>query len=251
MYMKMILDINGIENWAAEKGHLQQEKENVEHDKIAWLAEVKKWKETFQLSMQYPKDGKLYAHRVVTEINKQTSNKQDVIFTTGSGCHQVIAYHYIDWQYPRSFISSGSIAAMGASTPFAIGAQLACPTKTVISIDGDGSFNMTASDLGTIVEHNIPVKIALIDDGALTMVRHYQLLKTDITKGRNPDYVKLGEAYGIHTIYCDQVSHVEQCIRDLISFKGPVFGIFKTESQFSFPHVYPDRALDENAFYQD
>ncbi len=242
MYMKAILNMN--EN---------QQEEDTEHDKHIWLTQIKKWKETFQL--QYPTDGKLYAQRVVGEINKQTANKEDFIFTTGAGCHQMIACLYIDWQYPRSIISSGSFAPMGVSTPFAIGAQLACPAKTVISIDGDGSFNMTSQDLSTIVEHNIPVKIALIDDGALTMVRHFVELKTNKrtnqTKSINPDYVKLGEAYGIHTIFCSQVRHVEKCVRDLIAFKGPVFGIFKTESQFSFPHVYPGKALDEMTFFQD
>ena len=221
-----------------------------------WLNQIQKWKGAFDRDKQYPnvKNGKLYPQQVVTEINKQTSNKNDFLFTTGVGCHQMIACQYIDWQYPRSIISSGSLGVMGVSTPFAIGAQLASPTKTVISIDGDGSFNMTAQDLSTIVEHNIPVKIALIDDSALTMVRHNQVLATNrnvITKNANPDYIKLGEAYGIHTIYCDQVRHLERCVKDLISFKGPVCCIFKTDSQFSFPHVYPGKALDEIAFYQD
>ena len=250
MYMNALLDMNDAEHKSVGKPNSHQEQEgNIERN--MWLTQIKKWKETFQLCRQYPSDGKLYAQRVVGEIDKQITNKSDFIFTTGCGCHQMIACLYIDWQYPRSIISSGSFGVMGVSTPFAIGAQLACPTKTVISIDGDGSFNMTSQDLSTIVEHKIPIKIALIDDGALTMVRHMQGLKTNITESKNPDYVKLGEAYGIHTIYCDRVRHVEKCVTDLLSFRGPVFGIFKTESQFSFPHVYPGKALDEMTFYQD
>ncbi len=255
MYMKAILDMNDTDNKEGKSYSQRDLAENIKCNKQTWLNQINEWKETFQLSKQYPSDGKLYAQRVITEINKQTVNKQDFLITTGVGCHQMIACQYIDWQYPGSIITSGSLGVMGVSTPFAIGAQLACPKKTVISIDGDGSFNMTVQDLGTVVEHNIPVKIALIDDGVQTMVKYHQDVfwkRNIIVENRNPDYVKLGEAYRIHTIICEDVDNLEKCVHEMISYSdGPVLAVFKTKSQFSFPFVYPGQSLDEVSFFHD
>ncbi len=108
MYLKAILNMNDNEYSTGKRTLKRQHAETIIKEKHNWLDQIKIWKETFRLSTKYPTDRKLYAQRVIGEINNQTINKENFLFTTGVGCHQMIACQFIDWQYPRSIISSGS-----------------------------------------------------------------------------------------------------------------------------------------------
>ena len=141
-------------------------------------------------------------------MNKQIEIFDDVIISTGVGNHMMMACQFIDWKYPNRILASGSLGVMGCSTGYAMGAKIANPDSIVISVDGDGSFNMTSNELKTLVEYNIPIKIALMNDNSLQMVKIWEELFFDkrITatdNNNNPDYVQLAKAYGLEAMSCD------------------------------------------------
>ena len=126
--------------------------------KLAWINTIQKWKQKYPF--KFNETTNLKTQEVLIELNKQVTHNMDkYYFTTGVGNHQMMSCQFIDWKYPQRFISSGSLGVMGAGLPYAIGVQFANQKKTVINIDGDSSFLMTLSDLKTVKEHNLPLKI--------------------------------------------------------------------------------------------
>lgn len=173
------------------------------------------------------------------------------IITTGVGNHQMMAAQFIKWRYPKSFITSGSLGVMGVGLPYAIGCQIANPDKLVIDIDGDGSFNHTMSDLKTAVEHKLPIKIMIMNDGHQSMVRVWEKLFynnriTATTLERNPNYAELAESFGAKGIVCNNRDDLDKCISEMMSYKGgPIVCDFKVESDYCFPLVAPGKGLHE------
>lgn len=187
---------------------------------------------------------KLY--QMTVHLNK----KNKLIFTTGVGNHQMQTYKYIKSHYPGTIFSSGSLGVMGCGLPYSIGAKLANPDKTVILVDGDSSFNMTSSDLKTVVENNIPVKIIIMNNNSQMMVQAWEKLFFDdrITateNKRNPDFVKLGESYGIKSISCSNIKDLRNSIRFILSYRGPILCEFKVEKDICFPIVPPGNPLNK------
>jgi len=168
------------------------------------------------------------AQSVVAHMNRQLvdANKiDDAIFTTGVGVHQMIAAQLITWTQPRQMLSSGSLGTMGVSLGYAIGAKLANTGKIVISVDGDGSFNMTFTELKTLAEQGIPIKILILDNDGQMMVEYWQRLFHDnrllaVRNSANPDYVKLAAAFGIKAIYCDHEEDLEEKMQEFL-FSDP------------------------------
>merc|ERR1712100_383587 len=150
------------------------------------------------------------AQSVIQEMNRQILDAgmmDDSIFTTGVGIHQMVAAQLITWTQPRQMLSSGSLGTMGVSLGYCIGAKLANCGKLVISVDGDGSFNMTFTELKTVAEQGIPIKILLLDNEAQMMVEYWQRLFHDdrllaVRNEKNPNYSLLAESFGIKSIYC-------------------------------------------------
>ena len=150
------------------------------------------------------------------------------------------AVHY-RFKAPRLFLTSGGLGPMGYGFPAAIGAQVAFPGRTVIDIAGDGSIQMNIQELATAVQYNLPVKVMIINNGYLGMVRQWQGL---FYKGRyshtsmavSPDFVKLAEAYGAHGIRVEKTEDVEDAIRRALAITGPVFVDFRVEPE---EDVYP------------
>jgi acetolactate synthase-1/2/3 large subunit len=199
---------------------------------------------------------KIKTQSVIVEINKQTKSRNDVIFSMGVGNHMMMACQFIDWRRPKQVIASGSLGVMGCSNGFAIGAQIANPGFLVISIDGDGSFNMTATELKTIKEYNIPVKIAVVNDSSLQMVKIWEKLFFDgrytaTNNNNNPDYVKLAEAYGIKGMYCDSYSDLHFTVKNFLEFDGPILCEFKVEPDICLPLVGPGKALDDMILFDE
>ena len=150
------------------------------------------------------------SQRVVSELNRKLVESEridDCLFTTGVGIHQMVTAQHITWTRPRQMLSSGSLGTMGVALGYAIGAQLANSGKIVIAVDGDGSFNMTFTELKTVAQHKIPVKIIILDNETDMMVEYWQRLFHEeryiAVKNENPDYVKLAAAFGIKSVYCD------------------------------------------------
>ena len=195
---------------------------------------------------------KLYMENVLLKLYNNTKNLEDkVIFTTGVGNHQMQTYQFIKSHYPKKILSSGSLGVMGAGLPYAIGSQLANKDKMVICIDGDSSFNMTLTDMKTIVENNLPIKIAVMNNDSQMMVTIWEKLffeqrYTATLNKRNPCFVTLAEGYGIKGISCDNINDLDNVINKFISYNdGPILCEFKIEKTMCLPLVAPGKALDE------
>jgi len=196
---------------------------------------------------------RMSAQGVITELNQQlvvSGHIDDAIFTTGVGIHQMVAAQLITWTKPRQMLSSGSLGTMGVSLGYCIGAKLANPTKMCISVDGDGSFNMTFTELKTIMEQNIPVKLMILDNESQMMVEYWQRLFHDgryiAVRNESPDYVKLASAFGIKAIYCDSEEELEEKMRQfLFDYDDePVLFHVRIERTPCLPLVAPGQPLD-------
>ncbi|MBA4369169.1 MAG: acetolactate synthase, large subunit, biosynthetic type [Desulfobacterium sp.] len=202
-----------------------------------WLEKIRKWKETTPL--KYIQNGSIKPQFVVEKLYELT--KGEAIITTEVGQNQMWAAQYYHFDKPNHFITSGGLGCMGFGLPAAIGAQVACPSKTVIDIAGDGSIQMNSQEFATAVQFNLPVKIAILNNGFLGMVRQWQELfyKKNYSwtnMSFAPDFVKLAEAYGAVGLRATQSSEVEPVIREALSIPRPVIMDFRVEQE---ENVYP------------
>jgi acetolactate synthase-1/2/3 large subunit len=215
-----------------------------------WIQKINTWKSKYPF--KYSKGKDLMTQDVISEINQFLLNRdiKDYIITTGVGNHQMMACQYIKWRYPKSLITSGSLGVMGVGLPFAIGSQIAFPEKLVIDIDGDGSFNHTLSELKTVMNYKLPIKIAILNDTCFSMVNTWEKLfyeerytATDLYQ--NPDYVKLADSYDIKSIYCNTKEDLKKNIEEFLSYDGAILCEFKVKSDQCYPLVPPGAALDD------
>lgn len=198
---------------------------------------------------------RMSAQSVVYEMNRQlveAGKIDDAIFTTGVGVHQMIAAQFITWTRPRQMLSSGSLGTMGVSLGYAIGAKLANPGKIVISVDGDGSFNMTFTELKTLIEHGVPIKILILDNDGQMMVEYWQRLFHDnrllaVRNTANPDYVKLAGAFGIKALYCDHEEDLPEKLNEFLfgDPDQPVLLHARIERTPCLPMVAPGQPLQD------
>lgn len=171
---------------------------------------------------------RMSAQSVVTEMNRQileAGKMDDCVFSTGVGIHQMVAAQLITWTQPKQMISSGSLGTMGVALGFVIGCKLANGHKMCIAVDGDGSFNMTFTELKTVAEQNIPVKIMILDNESQMMVEYWQRLFHDerylaVTNTVNPNYGMLADSFGIKNLYVDNEENLEEVMRQFL-FEDP------------------------------
>ncbi|MHB8470508.1 MAG: biosynthetic-type acetolactate synthase large subunit [Gaiellaceae bacterium] len=167
----------------------------------AWLAQIAEWREQFPL--RYRETGELLKpQRVLESLQELTAGRDDVVWTTGVGQHQMWAMQYLECDRPRTFITSGGLGTMGYGIPAAVGAKAARPEATVVCIDGDGCFQMTCQELATAVLEDLPIVVVIVNNGYLGMVRQWQDMFFDerfsqiaLTQTL-PNYAALAEAYG-------------------------------------------------------
>ncbi len=202
-----------------------------------WLAQIAAWKEKFPFA--YRDDSPFAKPQAIIEaLNRATAGK--AIFTTGVGQHQMWAAQFIRWSVPRSMITSGGLGTMGYGLPAAIGAQVAQPKELVIDIDGDGSFLMTAMELATIHQYNLPVKVAILNNRFQGMVRQWQKMfygsRFSQTEMVNPDFAALAESFGIRGIRCEKKEEVRKVVDEMIRHPGPCVVDFLCETD---ENVYP------------
>lgn len=224
-----------------------------------WIDKIQIWKKNFPFKYDKLSDGKLKTQDVIIELNKQLYNQKlidNTIITTGVGNHQMMAAQMIYWKKPKSMITSGSLGVMGVGLPYSIGTQIANPNKLVLDIDGDGSFNHTLSDLKTVSEHNLPIKIAILNDGYQSMVKVWEELfyngRITATKlEKNPDYCKLADAFDIMSIRINNRNHLSQNIIEFLTYPGPILAEFIVETDNCFPLVAPGKALDDLILHSD
>lgn len=187
-----------------------------------WLSICSSWKEKYPLGYDLPNDGSLAPQSVIKRLGQIAG--PDTIFTSGVGQHQMWAAQFIGYEKPNTWLNSGGLGTMGYAVPAAMGAKVAAPDAMVWAIDGDGCFQMTNQELVTCAINDIPIKVAVINNGSLGMVRQWQTLfynerysNTNLDSFRIPDFVKLAEAYGCHGLRCETPDQIDSTIEKAMS----------------------------------
>ena len=213
-----------------------------------WNAMLAGWKKEFPFG--YRNDtGALKPQKVIQMLHAKTGG--EAIVTTDVGQHQMWAAQYYPFDKPHAWVTSGGLGTMGFGLPAAVGAQIAEPERTVISISGDGGFQMTNQELSVIAELNLPVKIVIINNRALGMVRQWQEMFHDkryshSTFGSQPDFVKLADAFGIRGFRADSEEAAQEVIDKAFAWNGPVLMDFRVEAEENvYPMVVPGKGLHE------
>lgn len=192
----------------------------------SWLAHCLALKQQHAWQYDAPTQGGIYAPAVLRAVS--AAMKDDTVVTCDVGQHQMWVAQHMQFSRPENHLSSGGLGTMGFGLPAAIGAQLARPQDTVICVSGDGSFMMNVQELASIRRFNLPVKVLLIDNQRLGMVRQWQQLffaerysETDLSD--NPDFVALAAVFGIPGQYIDRAEQVDGAIADMLAATGPYF----------------------------
>jgi acetolactate synthase-1/2/3 large subunit len=187
-------------------------------DLAPWLAAMNKLRATYPLGYDTPKDGSLSPQYVIERISALTG--PEAIYVAGVGQHQMWAAQFVKYENPRTWLNSGGLGTMGYAVPAAMGAKVGAPDTTVWAIDGDGCFQMTNQELVTCALNNIPIKVAIINNESLGMVRQWQTLfyegrysNTNLESKRVPDFVKLADAMGCVGLTCDRPEDVDAVIK--------------------------------------
>nr|WP_073152864.1 biosynthetic-type acetolactate synthase large subunit [Seinonella peptonophila] len=217
-------------------------------DSSAWLQQIEQWKEKYPL--QYKQDDDtLKPQWVISHLHETTHG--EAIVTTDVGQHQMWVAQYYRFVHPRSLLSSGGLGTMGFGFPAAVGAQLAYPDRTVIAVTGDGGFQMTAQELAVIALEKIPVKVAVINNRNLGMVRQWQELfhgqrYSEVDIGGSPDFVKLAEAYGVKGWRAHNPEEAKQVWQEALRHPGPaVVDFWVTPHENVYPMVAAGTSLEE------
>ncbi|HHU30028.1 MAG: biosynthetic-type acetolactate synthase large subunit [Bacillota bacterium] len=222
---------------AAEKKHAK------------WLARIEAWRKDCPLHYDMEADGQIPTQYVIEAIYGATGG--GAIIATEVGQHQMWAAQFYLYKRPRTLITSGGLGTMGYGLPAAIGAQIAAPQETVFCIAGDGSIQMNIQELATAVAYNLPVKIAIINNGYLGMVRQwqeifYQKRYAAVSLEKSPDFVKLAEAFGALGLRAEKTGEVVPAINKALSVPGPVVIDFRVRPEENvYPMVPPNKGIDE------
>ena len=196
--------------------------ELVEGKTEPWLRQIAAWEEQFPL--RYGEDNSvLKPQRVLESLQELTAGRDDMVWTTGVGQHQMWAMQYIQCDRPRTFVTSGGLGTMGYGIPAAVGAKAARPDATVVCIDGDGCFQMTAQELATSVLEDLPIVVVIVNNGYLGMVRQWQDMffaerfsQVNLTQTL-PDYAALARAYGALGFTVENDEELDVALRAALS----------------------------------
>jgi len=215
----------------------------------AWIAQMEEWRRDHPMVTTRTRNARnLLPQFVIRKIYEVT--KGTAIIVTGVGQHQMWAAQHYWYDKPDTFISSGGLGTMGFELPAALGAKVGKPDETVWCIAGDGSFQMTMHELATLVQDKIPVKIAIMNNGYLGMVRQWQELfwnkRYAATPLWCPNFVKLADAYGIPALNVTKKDHVIPAIEQAMEYDGPFLINFVVEPEENvYPMVPPGEALSK------
>jgi acetolactate synthase-1/2/3 large subunit len=220
-------------------------------NRMEWIEHIRSLKgDTAVRDIQnLPDNGHLYAAHVINDLWNETRGR-DTIIVTDVGQHQMWEAQYYKHENRRSLITSGGLGTMGFALPAAIGAKVARPDADVWVVVGDGGFQMTMAELATIVQENVKVNIAIINNGYLGMVRQWQEFfyerNYEATPLLSPDFEKLGQAYGIRSVVIKKRADVIPAVRAAHAHEGPVLIDFKVEQEDTvYPMVAAGAALHE------
>jgi acetolactate synthase-1/2/3 large subunit len=221
-------------------------------DLTAWLRQMNSLKSTYPLGFDVPEDGSLSPQLVIQRLGQISGT--DTIFTAGVGQHQMWASQFISYEHPRTWLNSGGAGTMGYGVPAAMGAKVAAPDTTVWAIDGDGCFQMTNQELVTCALNNIPIKVAIINNESLGMVRQWQTLfydsrysNTSLESKRVPNFPMLAESMGCVGLACDRPEDLDKTIEKAMSINDqPVVVDFRVHRDaMVWPMVAAGTSNDE------
>ncbi|HSJ19172.1 MAG TPA: acetolactate synthase large subunit [Nocardioidaceae bacterium] len=230
-------------------------------DYQAWTGFLGGVMKKYPLGYDAPEDGSLSPQYVIERLGRIAG--PDAVYVAGVGQHQMWAAHFVGYENPNTWINSGGLGTMGYSVPAAMGAKVARPEATVWSIDGDGCFQMTNQELATCAIEGIPIKVAVINNSSLGMVRQWQTLfynerysNTDlqrVAEVRIPDFVKLAEAYGCVGLACDSPDDVDATIQKAMEINDvPVVIDFRVHRDaMVWPMVAAGTSNDDIKFARD
>jgi len=221
-------------------------------DLSAWLRQMNSLKSTYPLGYDTPSDGSLSPQHVIERIGQISGT--DTIFTAGVGQHQMWASQFISYEKPRTWLNSGGAGTMGYGVPAAMGAKVGAPDTTVWAIDGDGCFQMTNQELVTCALNNIPIKVAIINNESLGMVRQWQTLfyegrysNTSLDSKRVPNFPMLAESMGCVGLSCERPEDLDKTIEKAMSINDqPVVVDFRVHRDaMVWPMVAAGTSNDE------
>jgi acetolactate synthase-1/2/3 large subunit len=227
-------------------------------DYEAWVEFLAGVKKKYALGYDKPADGGLSPQYVIERLGAIAG--PEAIYTSGVGQHQMWAAQFIGYEHPNTWINSGGLGTMGFSVPAAMGAKVGMPDSTVWSIDGDGCFQMTNQELATCAINDIPIKVAIINNESLGMVRQWQTLfynerysNTDLHSKRIPDFVKLAEAYGCVGLACESPEDVDSTINKAMEINDvPVVVDFRVHRDaMVWPMVAAGTSNDDIKYARD
>jgi acetolactate synthase-1/2/3 large subunit len=213
-----------------------------------WLETLSKYQEEFPLWYKHDPNG-MSPQWLIEAIHKVTNG--DAVVTTDVGQHQMWAAQYYNFEKPHRWVTSGGLGTMGFGFPAAIGAQMASPGSTVVAIVGDAGFQMTLQELSIIYEQNLPVKIIIVNNGALGMVRQWQELLhgnriSESILQTQPDFVKLAEAYHIRGLKIESQEELITKLPEVFAYDGPVLMDCRVLQQEKvFPMIAPGKGIHE------
>lgn len=219
-------------------------------DISAWEAETQTNKNDNPFWYQH-KEGSISPQWLIEEIYHATEGKAVVV--TDVGQHQMWAGQFYKYDQPHNFVTSGGLGTMGFGLPAALGAQIGRPGETVVAILGDGGIQMTSQELATIKDYDLPVKVVIVNNESLGMVRQWQEIiyeerysESLLGGGRNPDFVLLAESYGIKGVRISQETEVKEALRAAFDYDGPVvIDARVTPNEKVFPMVPAGKGNDE------
>ncbi len=221
-------------------------------DLSTWLRQMNSLKATYPLGYDQPEDGSLSPQHVIQRIGQISGT--DTIFTAGVGQHQMWASQFISYEHPRTWLNSGGAGTMGYGVPAAMGAKVGAPDSTVWAIDGDGCFQMTNQELVTCALNNIPIKVAIINNESLGMVRQWQTLfyegrysNTNLESKRVPNFPMLAESMGCVGLSCERPEDLDKTIEKAMSINDqPVVVDFRVHRDaMVWPMVAAGTSNDE------
>jgi acetolactate synthase I/II/III large subunit len=206
-----------------------------------WWDRIGSWQKQYPLTYEDSADAEIKPQYMVQALYEATGG--DAIVTSDVGQHQMWTAQYFHFSRPRRWINSGGLGTMGFGLPAAMGAQVGCPDETVVCVAGDGSVQMNMQEMATCVEGNIPIKVFIMNNGYLGMVRQWQELFWDrryshVEMGQSPDYVKLAEAYGATGLRFEDKSTLVADMRAALNTEGPVLvDVRVTKEENTYPMI--------------
>ncbi len=215
----------------------------------AWLSRIDGWREKYPLGYEDSTDNEIKPQYMIQALWEATGG--EAIVTSDVGQHQMWAAQYYDFSVPRRWVNSGGLGTMGFGLPAAMGAAVGCPEALVCCIAGDGSVQMNAQELATCAQNAIPIKVFIMNNGYLGMVRQWQELFWDgkysqVDMGEFPDFVKLAEAYGVTGMRLTDKTTLVEDMKRAIAVEGPVLvDVRVTREENTYPMIPAGQAARE------